>query len=153
MLRRIGFVFAVFLWALVGVAGCGNEAPSPLAPVDTVPPALVVGLTASVSATATPSITLHWDPGSEPDLVGYRVYRNVTRDPTGSTKRGATRIALAVIHQTTSHLFIDTSVLLGGSYIYAVTAIDVSGNESPSTSTGTIAVVPHTHLPEERIKS
>jgi fibronectin type 3 domain-containing protein len=150
MLRRMDVVFAVAFLALAGLAGCGNDESSPVA-VDTVPPAVVTGLAASVSATDTPSIGLTWDPGTEADLVGYRVYRNVTREVTGSTKRGEARIDLALVYECTEPIYLDTTVLLGESYVYAVTAVDVAGNEGPRSITGSIAVVPPTHLPEERI--
>lgn len=150
MLRRMGFVFAVALGAL---AGCGTDESSPVAPLDTVPPAIVTGLSASVSATATPRIFLHWDPGTESDLTGYRIYRTELRDGAGSTERDQPRIDVAFVHELAEPLFVDTAVALGRSYVYEVTARDAAGNESPRMSTGTLTVVPSTRLQEARIGS
>ena len=145
MLRRMGIVFAVALGAL---AGCGTDESSPVAPLDTVPPAIVTGLSASVSATATPRIFLQWNPGTESDLTGYRLYRTGLHD--GGDQA---RIDMAFFHELSEPLFVDTVVALGASYVYAVTAIDAAGNESPRMFTGTVTVVPSTRLPEARIGS
>jgi len=149
MLRRMNVVFALAFLAMAGGAGCGNDKASPLA-VDSAPPAMVTGLKASVSANATPSIALHWNHGTESDLVGYRVYRTVTRDVMGG-KRGEGRIDMAMLEESAEPSFVDTNVLLRESYSYAVTAVDVAGNESPRTFTGSIEVVINTHMPEGRI--
>ena len=130
MLRRMQVLVAIALAAVAGVAGCGNDSSSPVAPEDNVPPAAVTALTASVYATNDPTVSLTWDPGSEPDLVGYRVYRTERREATGSTKRGSARITVAPIEELTGTVFVDDNVALGATYGYCVTAMDNAGNES-----------------------
>ncbi len=133
MLRRMNLWVAVALAAVIGVAGCTNETPSPLAPEDSVPPALVTGLEAFVHVGTNPNVSLHWNPGSEPDLAGYRIYRSVPRYSSNSIKRGTTRIESVELGVVSASTFVDTNVSLGVSYRYAVTAIDAAGNESPRT--------------------
>ena len=133
MLRRMNLRVAVALVALVGVTGCGNETPSPLAPEDTVPPALVTELEAFVHVGNSPNVSLHWKPGTEPDLAGYRVYRSEIRYASGTTKRGTSRVEALELDVVTTPTFVDENVIVGESYRYAVTAIDAAGNESPRT--------------------
>ena len=132
MLRRTNLWVAVALAAVFGVTGCANET-SPLAPEDSVPPALVTGLEAFVHVGTSPNVALHWDPGSETDLAGYRIYRSEPRTSSGSIKRGTTRIESVELDVVTASTYVDTNVSLGVSYRYAVTAIDAAGNESPRT--------------------
>ncbi len=133
MLRRMNLWVAIALAAVTGVAGCGNDTSSPLAPEDSVPPALVTELGAYVHVGSSPNVSLHWNPGTEPDLTGYRVYRSEARYASGSTKRGSSRVDAVVLDVVTTSTFVDENVILGASYRYAVTAIDVAGNESPRT--------------------
>ena len=67
--------------------------------------------------------TLHWRPNTEPDLAGYRLYRGATADFTAD---GGSLIA------TPS----DTAEVdvAGAPYYYKVSATDVHGNESPTTT-------------------
>jgi fibronectin type 3 domain-containing protein len=93
-----------------------SELPKPYVPVDTFPPATPVALAAVVG---TQSVELVWDRGIEPDLAGYRIYRDA-----GSgqfEKIGESRDAPS---------FSDKTVEKGKRYRYAVTAYDTSGNES-----------------------
>ena len=131
MLRRTNLWVAVALAAVIGVAGCANETSSPLAPEDSVPPALVTGLEAFVHVGTNPNVALHWNPGSETDLAGYRIYRSDARTSSGSIKRGTTRIESVELDVVTASTYVDTNVSLGVSYRYAVAAIDAAGNESP----------------------
>jgi hypothetical protein len=48
---------AVALAAVIGVVGCANETSSPLAPEDSVPPALVTGLEAFVHVGTNPNVS------------------------------------------------------------------------------------------------
>ena len=130
MLRRMQVLVAIALAALAGVVGCGSDSSSPVAPEDNVPPAAVTALTADVHATNDPSVSLTWDPGSEPDLVGYRVYRTERADAIGSTKRGSARITRTPVEELTGTTFVDDNVSLGETYSYCVTAVDQAGNES-----------------------
>ncbi len=106
----------------IGKAGDRVQAesePSPeadITPRDTFPPAVPAGLRAS-SAPAT--IELSWDPDTEPDLAGYRVYRAVN---------GGAFEKIADVSQVPAYS--DQKVERGKTYRYAVTAVDAAGNES-----------------------
>ena len=131
MLRRMNLWVAVALAAVMGVAGCGNETASPLAPEDTVPPAFVTELEAYVHVGTSPNVALHWKPGTEPDLAGYRIYRSEFRYTSASVKRGTSRVEALELDVVTTSTFVDENVIVGASYRYAVAAIDAAGNESP----------------------
>ena len=150
MLRRMHVLVAIALATVTGVAGCGNDSSSPAAPAeDSAPPAAVLDLSASVNASSTPRVALSWSAGSEPDLVCYRVYRADIRDASGSTKRGDARISMAFLDELTSTYFVDTSVSLGASYTYSVTAVDTSGNESLRAVATVIVAMPGDHPDED----
>jgi fibronectin type 3 domain-containing protein len=101
------------------IAGCGSSS-SPSAPVDTVAPAAVLDVEAQFVQGV---IEVTWAAGSEPDLVGYRVYRSVN---------GGVPTLAGVAPSTTWE---DASVVTRTSYRYEITAVDQAGNESPRTST------------------
>ncbi len=69
-----------------------------------------------------PSINLSWEPGLEPDLLGYNVYR--AGSPQGPFRR---------LNPTPlpGPAFRDLDVQLRHTYLYQVTAVDRTGNESP----------------------
>ena len=87
-----------------------------------------------VTSTPTPpsplphSVVLSWGP-SPTSVVGYRVYRD-----NGSGFSPLT----SVIPDLT---YTDTAVVSGNTYLYAVTAIDAAGDESPFSNEAT-AVIP-----------
>lgn len=151
MLRRMHVLVVIVVAAVAGVAGCGNDTSSPAAPEDAVAPAPVTDLTAHVDATRNPCVSLSWSPGSEPDLVGYRVYRTESRDATGSTKRGSARISMVVLDELADTTFVDAAVTAGMTYGYAVTAVDNSGNESARALTTVLVVPPPVRGPMESI--
>jgi fibronectin type 3 domain-containing protein len=64
-----------------------------------------------------------WSPSSEPDLAGYRVYRETSGQP-------RRRLAEAGTDKTS---FVDETAAKGVTYRYTVTAFDQSGNESEPT--------------------
>jgi len=81
----------------------------------------------SSAPTPTPMVccsgTLTWEPNTEADLVGYRVYRsltpNIPNPPLG-----------APLATVTSPTFTDTTGVEGTTYYYVVTAFDIATNES-----------------------
>ena len=89
---------------------------------DTVSPLAPKSFTASAGDG---SVALGWAPNDESDLAGYRVYR---QSADGSWPATA-------LHQASapSTAWTDTSVTNGRSYTYRVTALDVTGNESPAS--------------------
>ena len=102
-----------------------RSAPSPAITVtvqDVFPPKPPTGLAAIANSSATaPSIDLSWQPDSDEDLAGYRVYRS--------------EADAAPVRLTTDPLptptYRDTTALPGHRYRYTVTALDQAGNESP----------------------
>ncbi len=91
---------------------------------DVFPPAAPSGLetVASAPIAAQPSIDLSWEPNSEPDLLGYNIYRADTSS--------------APFHRLNSEpiagpAFRDLTAQPGQTYRYRVTAIDRNRNESP----------------------
>ncbi len=104
-----GFLMAG-LWG-----GCDNGS-NPAS--DRMPPASPAAVT---SITGDGEITLQWYPNGEWDLAGYRVYRN------NQAEGNYRRIAWVPAGVET---YVDDNVLNGETYWYAVSAVDVDGNES-----------------------
>ena len=106
-----------------------TSAPITLTLRDTFPPATPTGLVAipnqqpAASNQQPPSIDLSWEPNTEPDLAGYYVYRRTASTP-------ATRLTPTPLP---GPAYRDTTAIPGQRYIYTITAIDTSGNESPPT--------------------
>jgi hypothetical protein len=110
-------------------------------------PSVVAGVTfkdlvpppppASVSALVeTAAVRLVWDAVDAPDLAGYRVYR---AEGTGlETLREVGKFPLTALTQETTWL--DTTVQVGISFRFEVTALDKNGNESAPVSTGWVLV-------------
>lgn len=91
---------------------------------DLFPPATPSG----VQAVADPeghAIDLSWQPDTEPDLAGYRIYRRAAGSAATPARIGAV---------TAAPSFRDTSALPGHAYEYSVTAVDRDGNESPRSA-------------------
>ena len=92
--------------------------PACVLPRDTFPPAAPKGL----SAVSAPGVmNLIWDASPEADLAGYLVLRG---EAPGDTLRPLTP---EPIRETT---FKDTTVVAGARYVYALVAVDRSGNQS-----------------------
>lgn len=92
---------------------------------DVFPPAVPSGLQAVFSGVGQqPFVDLIWAPDTDADLAGYNIYR---REASGNmAKMNAAPVKTPA--------FRDTNVAPGHSYIYAVTAIDIRGNESDRSS-------------------
>jgi hypothetical protein len=67
-------------------------------------------------------LSITWDANSENDLDGYRVWRR---------EEGTAEVHLLTPDLIKENAYNDTSVKKGTVYIYFVTALDKSGNESP----------------------
>jgi len=88
---------------------------------DVFPPAVPSGLQAVASGVGQPPfIDLIWAPNTEPDLAGYNVHR---RQGNEEWKKINPQLV-----QTPAYR--DTSVAPGNKYSYAVSAVDLRGNES-----------------------
>lgn len=88
-----------------------------ITPHDTFPPAAPTGLSAIYAAEA---VELVWTANAEPDLAGYHVYRHEQDGPSQKLNPELVR----------TPIFRDTAVEAGHKYIYQVTALDLSNNES-----------------------
>jgi len=64
-------------------------------------------------------VNLSWNPNPEPDLEGYNIYR-----------RNIDSTLIEKLEFTTSNNFTDTTIQLGNTYIYRITAIDTLSLES-----------------------
>jgi len=89
-------------------------------PLDLVPPAPPRGLTA---VPGTHAVSLSWAANTEPDLLGYFVYRH---DPSALTPARLTEESV----QTTT--FVDRTARPGVPYTYTVTAVDRSPRRNES---------------------
>jgi chitodextrinase len=83
---------------------------TPTAPADTTPPAVPTGLTA---APGDAQVSLDWDANTEPDLAGYRLYRDSVQ-----------------VFDGAASAYLDSTAVNGTTYSYAVSAYDTSGNVS-----------------------
>jgi hypothetical protein len=101
--------------------------PAPPAPVtsQTTPSTTTSQTPQSTSTSQTPqsttSVTLAWNPNTDPDLAGYKVY-----ETTSSGNYGA---AIANV-PASSTSFVVTGLQRGVTYFFVITAYDTSGNES-----------------------
>jgi len=101
-----------------------DSVPAIVGPRDVFPPAAPQGLVGAIIVgipTNAPEVELSWSINAETDLAGYRVYRSEQQDTPG--KLVTTDLLLSPVYR-------DTSVQLGHTYWYSVTAVDRSGNES-----------------------
>ena len=93
---------------------------------DIYPPAEPAGLQAVFSSVGQkPFIDLTWAPNLESDLAGYNVFRWTTGEEPKKLNSG--------LVQTSSYR--DEHIQPGKMYFYAVSAVDLRGNESPRSST------------------
>jgi hypothetical protein len=88
---------------------------------DVFPPAAPAGLTAVAGAGV---IALSWESGPEPDISGYRVWRREEKEA-GFT--------LLQDLAATENSYSDSRVEKNKRYVYAITALDTAGNESPKS--------------------
>lgn len=108
----------------VQVAGPASK-PMRIDARDLFPPATPTGLQAVADPEAR-AIDLSWQPGTEADLAGYRIYR---REAEASAQPA--RVSGAVEAAPSFH---DASAQPGHTYWYSVSAVDKDGNESPRSA-------------------
>jgi hypothetical protein len=100
------------------------SAPIRVEALDIFPPAVPTGLAAvaTVGDTGTePSIDLSWQPATDPDLAGYRVYRR---------EAGAAWRQISPAQPIVPPAYHDVQIQPGHTYSYSVSAIDQGGHES-----------------------
>jgi fibronectin type 3 domain-containing protein len=101
----------------------GNSGEVCLDVKDVTAPAAPTGVAALVHDDAT---EISWSPSGEPDLAGYRLYR---QDPGGARGRVAEIAATETVYR-------DKALPRGAVTLYTITAFDKAGNESaPSPPT------------------
>src|SRR6185295_17360382 len=74
--------------------------------------------TGLVSRTGDKSIVLHWDPNSETNLAGYRVYRSITNGPFV--------LLNSSVLTSPGYCDLDLKVVNGKTNVYQVTAVTTS---------------------------
>lgn len=94
----------------------GPSEPAPITPKDEFPPEVPAGVTAIPGVM---SIEVSWDANAEADFKGYNVWRSVDNAPF---------MQVGMLTQTPTYS--DTKVEAGKTYRYAVSAVDLLGNES-----------------------
>lgn len=109
----------------------GFSLPARVEASDIFPPATPTGLAAVATPAANgsaPAIDLSWQPGSEPTLAGYAVYRR-------EAGTGAAWQRLSGAQPVVGAGFRDANAHPGHTYEYAVTAIGQNGRESERSET------------------
>ena len=108
-----------------------DSQPAHLLAHDVFPPAVPTGLQAVYSSVGQkPFIDLTWTPNSESDLAGYIVYRR-TGVPSAGVGGGPGQVFVQVSPSLLkAPAWRDNDVQAGQTYVYAVSAIDVRGNQS-----------------------
>ncbi|MGD9344646.1 MAG: hypothetical protein PVH84_02210 [Candidatus Aminicenantes bacterium] len=95
----------------------GNSKAAEILTVDTLIPVPPAGL---VAIAGNDFVSLTWNANKETDLAGYRVWR----------KRQSEKKFVAVTELIAENVYYDSEVEKGQRYYYAITALDVNGNES-----------------------
>ena len=114
-----------YTYSAIGVASSGVKGepsdPVTITPRDTFPPATPAGLQAVASGAGQPPfIDLTWAPNTDSDLAGYNVYRH---------EEGQAPLKLND-KPAAAPAYRDGNVERGHKYFYAVSAVDLRGNES-----------------------
>ena len=111
---------ARYQYAILGLAAENQQSlpsePAEFAPADIFPPAVPTGLTA---VAGTRSVDLSWTRSPDSDLAGYNIFRATANGPFEPLEQ---RVLLPA--------YTDMRVESGQRYLYSVSAIDTTGNES-----------------------
>ncbi len=105
-----------------------DSAPRDVIARDIFPPDPPAGL---IALSGPGGISLSWQAGREEDIAGYKVWR---REEGGSGFISLTAVPLA------GNSFTDATAGKGKAFVYAVTAVDKNGNESPKTESGPVSL-------------
>ena len=98
---------------------------------DTFPPAVPSGLQAVASGIGqAPFVDLIWAPDAEADLAGYNVYRHAEGEPPARINSDLVK----------TPAYRDSRATPGKKYFYAVSAVDLRGNESSRSEEASEAV-------------
>ncbi len=77
-------------------------------------------------------LDLSWEANAEPDLAGYFVYRRDVGTQAPAARLNAQPLPAPAFH--------DASIVAGHTYIYSVTAVDKSGNESKHSAESMVEI-------------
>lgn len=124
MSKRISILFALVATMIIAAAGCGSSSSVSAPVVDTVAPAPLLDVTVTA---VVGGLQVGWTPGSEADLVGYRVYRS---------QNGS----VPVLVSTETGVSYSDLTVTGGAYHYDVAAVDQAGNEGVRVSSPQVRV-------------
>lgn len=119
-------ILAIAVIASVAFCGCSHDSSdTPLGPgpTDEAPPLPPAG--ARIDWQMHGKFALAWEKNTEPDLAGYRVYLYSPDPSRGNSYACLSGDGLVARNALT------VSGTLGTDYIFRVTAVDASGNESP----------------------
>lgn len=109
-----------------GLAQCAPDEPPP--PVDSTPPSKPAGLSNTIEGEKT--VKLSWQASTDDQkLAQYRIYR-----------KPAFTTTFTLIGTATNPNYTDNATLQGRTYIYQVSALDTSGNESVRSDTIAVAI-------------
>lgn len=126
----------VYYYRVTAIDLSGNESPKSgpvsIIPKDTTPPSKVEGISFTINEKER-KVTLKWEASKATDLKGYYIYR-------GSDRKRMVRIVGKPLKPTKNPSFRDSGYKSRGlqpgiNLIYAITAVDTSGNESERSYT------------------
>lgn len=124
-----------YFWRVTNLADPTNLSVTWRTDVDAIAPPPVATLTA---VGREGKVSLSWTAVTAPDLAGYNVYRSVGTQGPPTVKVNSTVIT------TTSFTHI---LPFGGTFDYAVRAVDRVGNESPNSNVANATATPDTTAP------
>ena len=129
VLRQLFFLATTVILVACGGGGDGGTPNASAMPSTATSPA-PQSISTSPAPPSTPtspapqssaSVTLGWNPNTEPDLAGYKVYE--------ATSPGSYGAAIATLPANATS-FVATGLQPGVTYFFVITAYDTSGNES-----------------------
>lgn len=110
-----------------------NSKEVKIVPQDIFPPLPPEGLTAVAT---TDSVSLSWSPGSDSELAGFRVWRR---------KEGNKEFQCLTLEPFSEIVYEDRKAEKDTLYFYAVTAVDMAGNESEKSNEVSVLVRKEKH--------
>jgi predicted small lipoprotein YifL len=116
--RRYVYLVRAFVRGDGGQVESADPEPAEVAAEDVFAPAVPTEVTAVAGAGL---VSLTWTAVADPDLAGYVVWRR-------EAASGFVRLSREPVRETS---FSDASAVAGREYVYAVSAVDLRGNESP----------------------
>ena len=90
------------------------------------------------------SVTLNWTDTGNPTGTKYNVYRAIAACSPTTTLVKVTGTPITVL------TYVDTAVVGGSNYCYAITAVDSAGNESARSNMTAAYIPPDTPLPPQQ---